>query len=74
MHSALRGKGRSSLVRRRDWGRRFSIVWSARRTFRFARERGLDEAFEERMRFVRFALELGVILAADEVRMIAQFD
>jgi len=38
------------------------------------RKTGFDEAFEERMRFVRLALKLGVILAADEKGMIAKLN
>ena len=38
------------------------------------REAGLDKAFEERMRLVRFALELGVILAGQKIRMVLQLD
>jgi hypothetical protein len=34
----------------------------------------LNKSFEERVRFVWFALKLGVILAADKVRVIAQLD
>jgi len=38
------------------------------------REAGADEAAEERMRLVRFALEFGVILASEEEGVIAQLD
>src|SRR5437867_4525030 len=58
----------------RGSGRRFSIGWNARRTLRLTSERGLDEPFEKRMRLVRFALKLRVILAADKVGVIAQLD
>jgi hypothetical protein len=34
----------------------------------------LNKSFEERMRFVGFALEFGVILAADKIRVIAQLN
>ena len=37
-------------------------------------EASLNESFEERVRLVRFALKLGVILAGKEIRMIAQLD
>ena len=38
------------------------------------REAGLNKAFEEWMRFVRFALEFRVILAADKIRVITKLD
>ena len=38
------------------------------------RKTGLDEAFEERVWIVGPALEFGVILAGEEVRVIAQLD
>ena len=38
------------------------------------RQAGLNESLEERMRLVRFALKFGVILAGEEIRMIAQLD
>jgi hypothetical protein len=38
------------------------------------REAGLNKAFEKGMGFVRFALKLGMILAGDEIRMVAQLD
>jgi len=34
----------------------------------------LNKAFEERVRLIRFALKLGMILAGQEVGMIAQLD
>jgi len=34
----------------------------------------LNKSFEERVRFVWFALELGVILAANKIGLIAQLD
>src|SRR5437764_14431310 len=37
-------------------------------------KRGLDKAPEQRMRFVWLALKFGMVLAGDEVRVIAQFD
>jgi hypothetical protein len=37
-------------------------------------ETRLNESFEEGMGLVWFALEFGVILATDKVRMITQFD
>ena len=38
------------------------------------REARLNKSFKQRMRLVRFALEFGVILAADKVGMIAKLD
>jgi len=38
------------------------------------RETGFNKSFEERMRLVRLALKLGVILAADEIGMIAKLN
>src|SRR5438067_10533749 len=38
------------------------------------RETRLDETFEKRMRLVRLALKLGVILAGEKVRMVAQLN
>jgi hypothetical protein len=35
---------------------------------------GLNKPLEQRMWFIRFALKLGMILAGEEVRVIAQFD
>src|SRR5947209_2088853 len=40
------------------------------RFFGFLLQTGLDEPCEKRMRFVRFALEFGVILAGEEIRMV----
>jgi hypothetical protein len=37
-------------------------------------ETGLNEAFEERVWLIRLALELGVILAGEEVRVVLQLD
>jgi len=37
-------------------------------------QRRLNKAFEERMRLIRFALKLGMILAGQKVGMIAQLD
>jgi len=37
-------------------------------------EAGLNKSFEKGMWFVRFALKLGMILAGDEIRMVAQLD
>jgi hypothetical protein len=34
----------------------------------------LNEAFEERVRLVRFALEFRMVLAGEEIRVIAQLD
>jgi hypothetical protein len=34
----------------------------------------VNKAFEERVRLVRFALKFRVILAADEIRVIAKLD
>jgi len=34
----------------------------------------LNKYFEERVRFVRLALEFGVILTANKIRVIAQLD
>jgi hypothetical protein len=34
----------------------------------------LDESFEQRMGLIWFALKLGVILAADKIRMAAKLD
>jgi hypothetical protein len=34
----------------------------------------LNESFEERVRFVWFALEFGMVLTADEIRVIAQLN
>jgi len=34
----------------------------------------LNKSFEEGVRFVWFALEFGMVLAADEIRVIAQLD
>jgi hypothetical protein len=34
----------------------------------------LNKSFEERVRFVWLALEFGVILAANKIRVIAQLD
>jgi hypothetical protein len=34
----------------------------------------LNKSFEERVRFVWLALECGMVLAADEIRVIAQLD
>jgi hypothetical protein len=39
-----------------------------------SRQTRLNESFEQRMGFVWFALKLGVILAANKIRMIAKFD
>src|SRR5437762_1076206 len=38
------------------------------------RETRLNETFEKRMRLVRLALKLGVILAGEKVRMVAQLN
>jgi hypothetical protein len=38
------------------------------------RKTRLNESFEKRMRFVRLALKLRMILAGEEVRVIAQFN
>jgi hypothetical protein len=45
-----------------------------RRTTSLSRQTFLNKSFEERMRLVWFALKFGVILAADEIRMIAELD
>src|SRR5260370_26243079 len=58
----------------RDSGLRFWIGCGARLTVRIKRETGLNETFEKRMRFVRFALKFRVVLATDEIRMIAKFN
>jgi len=34
----------------------------------------LNESFEERVRLIWFALEFGMILAAEKVRVVAQLD
>src|SRR5438046_9163996 len=57
----------------RDSGRRFSIAWSARRTTLMIETR-LNEPFEKRMRFVRLALEFGMILSTNEIGMISKLD
>ena len=44
------------------------------RTLALVRQSGLNEPFEERVRLIRFALKLGMILAGQEVGMIAQLD
>ena len=53
---------------RRDGGASGSLARSA------VEQSGLDEAGEERVRRGRAALELGVELAADEVRVVGQLD
>src|SRR5437660_8403421 len=58
----------------RDSGLRFWIVYSARLTLRIKRETSFNESFEQRMRLVRLTLKLGVILAADEIWVIAKLD
>src|SRR5580693_557741 len=59
----------------RNLGLRFWIASSARRMLlRIERQASLDEAFEQRMGLVRFALKFWVVLAADEIGMIAEFD
>ena len=40
----------------------------------FVRKAGFDEALEKRVRLVRFALEFGMILAREKIRVIAQLD
>ena len=44
------------------------------RALALVREGGLNEPFEERVRLIRLALKLGMILAGQEVGMIAQLD
>src|SRR5205807_4215465 len=58
------------------WGSvpRFLIGSSVRRTTSLSRQACLNKSFEERVRFVWFALEFGMILAADEIRVIAQLN
>src|SRR5438270_14066043 len=58
----------------RNSGLRFWIGCSARLTFRIECETSFNESFEQRMRLVRLALKLGVILAADKIWMIAKLD
>ena len=41
------------------------------RTLALVRQSRLNEPFEERVRLIRFALKLGMILAGQEVGMIA---
>src|SRR5206468_4754759 len=53
---------------------RFLIGSSVRRTTSLSREACLNKYFEERVRFVWFALEFGMVLAADEIRVIAQLN
>jgi hypothetical protein len=50
------------------------IGLSARRTASLSLQAGLNKSFEQRMGFVWFALKLGVILAANKIRMIAKLD
>jgi hypothetical protein len=44
------------------------------RTTSLSREACLNKSFEERVRFVWFALEFGMILAANKIRVIAELD
>jgi hypothetical protein len=45
-----------------------------RRTASLVPQTRLNEAFEQRMRFVWFTFKFGVILAADKIGMIAKLD
>jgi hypothetical protein len=47
---------------------------SVRRTTSLLAQTRLNESLEQRMRFVRFALEFRMILAANEIWVIAKLD